>query len=132
MTVRVRTCGRVAAAVAASVTVSAAVTVTGVAHATTGPAPHVLVNVLITDTSVRLSKSSVSDVTYVDFYLHNAGKMRHNFVMGATKSLDLRPGERMHFYVGFPVFGYYRWRVTVHATPRMKGRFHVEAPQPPD
>lgn len=104
----------------------------GIAHATTGPSPHTLVNVSISDTKLVLSRKSCADVTYVDFYLHNTGKKTHNFVIGATKSAVLRPGERVHMYVGFPVYGYYRYKVTLHAKPQMHGRFHVDSPQPPD
>jgi len=106
--------------------------VTGVAYATTGPAPHTLVNVRISDTSIRLSKNKVRNVTFVDFYLHNVGKLRHNMRIGRETSVAVRPGQRVHFYVGFPVYGWYPYKVTLHGKPQMKGRFHIESPQPPD
>jgi len=126
-----RSFGAKAAALAAGA-VLAAVGAAGVARATTGPAPHTLVNVSISDTKLVLSKKSCADVTFVDFYLHNTGKKTHNFVVGATKSAILRPGQRVHMYVGFPVYGYYRYKVTLHANAKMHGRFHVDSPQPPD
>ena len=91
----------VAALAAGTVGIGAAVA--GVAGATTGPAPHTLVNVVITDSSIRLSKSHVHDVTYVDFYLHNTGKLSHDFIVGTSKSVVVKPGGRVHFYAGFPV-----------------------------
>jgi plastocyanin len=112
--------------------IAAGAAATGVAFATTGPAPHVLVNVTISDTAIRLSKKQVSDVTFVDFYLHNTGKLSHNMLIGRTESVAVKPGERVHFYVGFPVFGWYPYRVKLHGTPHMRGRFHINSPQPPD
>jgi plastocyanin len=123
-----------AAAVAALVTVAAVggSVVAGSAHATTGPAPHILVNVSITDTTTKLSKLHVADVNYVDFFLHNTGKLAHNFVIGGQKSLVLKPGTREHFFVGFPVFGFYPYKTTLNGKPGMKGRFKVDSPEPPD
>lgn len=122
----------VTAAVSAVATLLAGSVVAGRAHATTGPAPHILVNVSINDTKTALSKLHVADVNYVDFFLHNTGKVTHNFVIGSQKSRVLRPGERLHFFVGFPVYGYYRYRTTLHGKPGMKGRFKVDSPQAPD
>jgi len=104
----------------------------GVASATTGPAPHTLVNVVISDHSIKLSKKKVSDVTFVDFYLHNVGKLTHDMRIGRETSVPVRPGQRVHFYVGFPVYGWYPYRVTLHAKKTMHGRFHINSPQPPD
>jgi hypothetical protein len=120
----------VAALVAGTVSVGAAAV--GVAQATTGPAPHTLVNVSLNDTTIKLSKSRVADVTFVDFYIHNTGKLAHTMVVGIQKSVTVRPGARLHFYVGFPVYGWYRYHVGLHGKPRQKGRFHVDSPQPPD
>lgn len=119
-------------AAGAALALTASVFAGGAARATTGPAPHVLVRVKLTDSRITLSKYRVADVTYVDFYLHNAGRRTHNFVIGTQRSMTLRPGERLHFFVSFPVFGFYRFRSTVHARPAMRGRFDVESPQPPD
>jgi plastocyanin len=91
-----------------------------------------MVSVRISDSRITLSKYRVHDVTYVDFYLHNTGKLAHNFAIGTQESQTLAPGERLHFFVGFPVYGYYHYRSTVHPKPAMRGRFKVEAPQPPD
>jgi plastocyanin len=120
----------VAAVAAGAVGVGAAVA--GVADATTGPAPHTLVNVAISDTAIKLSKNQVQDVTFVDFYIHNNGKLSHTLVVGAQKSVVVKAGERVHFYVGFPVFGWYRYHVGLNGKPQMKGRFHIDSPQPPD
>lgn len=120
----------VAALAAGTVGIGAAVA--GVAGATTGPAPHTLVNVVITDSSIRLSKSHVHDVTYVDFYLHNTGKLSHDFIVGTSKSVVVKPGGRVHFYAGFPVFGWYRYHVALNGKPQMKGRFHIDSPELPD
>ncbi len=113
-------------------TVAVGAVVAGVALATTGPGPHTLVKVVITDHSIKLSRKRVRDVTFVDFYLHNRGKRSHNLVVGASKSVVVRPGGRVHFYVGFPVYGWYRYHVALHGKRNMKGRFHIESPQPPD
>ena len=56
--------------------------VAGIADATTGPAPHTLVNVVISDSSIKLSKKEVQDVTFVDFYIHNTGKLAHTMAIG--------------------------------------------------
>ena len=121
-----------ASAVSAAVTLLAGAVVAGRAHATTGPAPHVLVNVSITDSKTTLSKLHVQDVNYVDFFLHNNGKVSHNFRIGSQTSRALKAGEREHFFVGFPVFGFYRYSTTLHGKPGMKGRFKVDSPEPPD
>lgn len=120
----------VALAGAAVVMVSAAIA--GTAGATTGPAPHTLVNVAISDKAIKLSKNNTSDVTFVDFYLHNVGKVAHTMVIGREESVIVRPGQRVHFYVGFPVYGWYPYHVKLHGTPKMKGRFHIDSPEPPD
>jgi len=106
--------------------------VAGVASATTGPAPHTLVNVVISDHSIKLSRSKVRDVTFVDFYIHNVGKVSHNMRIGRETSVPVRPGQREHFYVGFPVFGWYPYKVTLHGMAKMHGRFHINSPEPPD
>jgi plastocyanin len=121
-----------AVAISVAVTVLAGAVVAGRAEATTGPAPHVLVNVAITDSKTTLSKLHVQDVNYVDFFLHNNGKLSHNFRIGTQTSRALKPGAREHFFVGFPVFGYYRYSTTLHGKPGMKGRFKVDSPEPPD
>lgn len=122
---------KLAAAAAAGVAVIATA-VAGSASATTGPAPHVLVNVVITDKTVKLSTNHTADITYVDFYLHNRGKLSHTLVMGAAKSVVVKPGQRVHFYVGFPEFGWYSYHVGLHGKKSQKGRFHINSPQPPD
>lgn len=111
---------------------SVAIMSVGGAHATTGPEPHTLVNVSINDVRTTLSKYNVKNVTFVDFYIHNTGKLPHNFVIGTQKSRTLRPGERLHFYVGFPVFGYYHYKTTLNGKPGMRGKFHIDTPQLPD
>lgn len=103
-----------------------------VASATTGPAPHTLVSVMISDNAVKLSKKQVKDVTFVDFYIHNTGKLAHTLVMGREESVVVKAGQRVHFYVGFPVYGWYRYHVGLHGKPNMKGRFHIDSPQAPD
>ena len=102
------------------------------AGGTTGPMPHALVNVSITDSKTVLSKRAVANITYIDFFVHNVGKVTHNFVVGEQQTAVLRPGARVHFYVSFPVYGYYRYKVTVHGKPGMKGRFKIDSPQAPD
>lgn len=104
----------------------------GIASATTGPAPHTLVNVVISDSAIKLSKNKVSDVTFVDFYIHNVGKLNHDMRIGRETSVVIHPGEREHFFVGFPVYGWYPYRVHLNGKPTMRGRFHINSPQPPD
>jgi len=106
--------------------------VAGVASATTGPAPHTEVNVVISDNAIKLSKKQVSDVTFVDFYIHNVGKVSHDMSIGRQTSVVIHPGQREHFYVGFPVYGWYPYKVHLNGKPQMKGRFHINSPQPPD
>lgn len=120
------------AALAGVAAAMVAAAIAGAADATTGPAPHTLVNVAISDKAIKLSKNKIADVTFVDFYLHNVGKLPHTMVIGKEESVVVRPGQRVHFYVGFPVFGWYRYHVGLHGTPKMKGRFHIDSPQPPD
>jgi hypothetical protein len=120
------------AAVLAVGTAAVCAVVANVASATTGPAPHALVNVVVTDNTIKLSRKQVQDVTFVDFYVHNTGRLNHDMVVGGQKSAVVRPGERVHFYVGFPVFGWYPYHVSLNGKPQMKGRFHINAPQPPD
>jgi hypothetical protein len=71
-------------------------------------------------------------VTFVDFYVHNTGKLSHTMVIGREESVVVKAGQRVHFYVGFPVYGWYRYHVGLHGKPKMKGRFHIDSPQPPD
>jgi plastocyanin len=118
--------------VAASAAVLVVPGFTNNAGGTTGPAPHILVNVSINDSKTVLSKRAVADVTYVDFFVHNVGKLTHNFQIGDQKTAVLRPGGRVHFFVSFPVYGYYRYKVTVHGTPGMAGRFKIDSPEAPD
>jgi hypothetical protein len=106
--------------------------VAGVASATTGPAPHTEVNVVISDNAIKLSRKQVSDVTFVDFYIHNVGKVSHDMTIGRQTSVVIHPGQREHFYVGFPIYGWYRYKVHLNGKPQMKGRFHINSPQPPD
>jgi hypothetical protein len=106
--------------------------IAGVATATTGPAPHTEVNVVISDHAIKLSKNKVSDVTFVDFYIHNVGKLSHDMSIGRETSIAIHPGEREHFYVGFPVYGWYSYKVHLNGKPQMKGRFHINSPEPPD
>lgn len=106
--------------------------VAGIADATTGPAPHTLVNVVISDSSIKLSKKEVQDVTFVDFYIHNTGKLAHTMAIGREESVTIKAGAREHFYVGFPVYGWYRYKVKLNGKPSQKGRFHIDSPQPPD
>lgn len=115
-----------------AVIVVVAAAIAGTAGATTGPAPHTLVNVSISDKTIKLSKNKTADVTFVDFYLHNVGKRTHTMIIGRQESVVVRPGQRVHFYVGFPVYGWYPYHVGLHGTAKMKGRFHIESPQPPD
>jgi hypothetical protein len=113
-------------------TVAVGAVVGGVANATTGPAPHTEVNVVITDNTIKLSKTKVQDVTFVDFYIHNTGKLPHTMMIGREESVPLKAGEREHFYVGFPVYGWYRYKVKLNGKPSQKGRFHIDSPEPPD
>jgi hypothetical protein len=119
----------IAALVTATVALAAA---SGVAYATTGPAPHVLVNVTITNSAVTLSKHQIADITYVDFYLHNNSNQSHTLVIGIQHSVVVKPGGRVHFFVGFPVYGWYPYHVGLNGKPQQKGRFHIDSPQPPD
>lgn len=116
---------------AAGATVAGAA-LAGAASATTGPAPHTEVNVVISDNAIKLSKKQVSDVTFVDFYIHNVGKLSHDMRIGRQTSVAIQPGQREHFYVGFPIYGWYSYQVHLHGKPQMKGRFHINSPQPPD
>jgi len=120
------------AVVLAGGAIAAGAGIAGVAGATTGPAPHTLVNVVISDNAIKLSRKQVSDVTFVDFYIHNVGKLDHDMRIGRETSVVIHPGQREHFYVGFPVYGWYPYKVHLHGKPQMKGRFHINSPQPPD
>jgi hypothetical protein len=119
-------------AAVAAVTVAVGAAVAGIADATTGPQPHTLVNVVITDNTIKLSKNKTADVTFVDFYIHNEGKLPHTMAIGREESVAVKAGERVHFYVGFPVYGWYRYKVKLNGKPSQRGRFHIDAPQPPD
>src|SRR6266536_4192650 len=101
------------------------------AFATTGPDPYVVVKVSLKDGQIFLSRLSVHDVTYVDFLVHNAGKLRHNFRIGGIATSYLRPGQTAHLVVAFPVYGKYRFLCTVHPTPKMRGWFQVDRPVQP-
>ena len=126
-----RTEHKLAAALVAGTAAICAV-VANVASATTGPAPHTEVTVVISDNTIKLSKSKVQDVTFVDFYIHNIGKLPHTMAIGRQESVVLKAGEREHFYVGFPVYGWYPYKVKLNGKPSQKGRFHIDSPQPPD
>jgi hypothetical protein len=101
------------------------------AFATTGPDPYDIVNVSLRDGRIILSKLRVHDVTYVDFLVHNAGKLHHNFRIGGVTTKSLRPGQTAHLLVAFPAYGKYRFVCTIHATPKMSGSFQVDRPAPP-
>jgi hypothetical protein len=99
--------------------------------ATTGPDPHVVVKVSLRDGRIVLAKHAVHDVTYVDFLVHNAGKLSHNFRIGGISTAALRPGQTVHLLVAFPAYDRYQYRCTVHATQKMTGWFEVARPLPP-
>jgi plastocyanin len=103
----------------------------GAAPATTGPDPHVALNVSLHDGSIVIAKHAVHDVTYVDFLVHNAGKLTHNFTIGGVGTPPLKAGQTRHLLVAFPSYGKYRYRCTIHGTPKMTGVFQVDRPVPP-
>jgi len=103
----------------------------GAASATTGPDPHVALNVTLRDGRIVLAKHAVHDVTYVDFLVHNAGKLSHNFKIGDLSTPAVKAGQTVHLLVAFPVYGKYRYRCTLHGTPKMAGWFQVDRPLPP-
>jgi plastocyanin len=116
--------------------IAAAVAVTALAGAaaagaTTGPDPYTIVNVTVKDGQLVLSKHLVSHVTYVDFIVSNKGKQPHNFTIGGQTTRALKPGEKVHLLVTFPVYGSYPFKVTLHGTRVMRGRLQVEAPEIP-
>jgi plastocyanin len=102
------------------------------ATATTGPSPYTVVKVQITDGKMTLSKLHVSHVTFVDFIVHNTGKLTHNFSIGGYSTHALKTGQTQHLYVGFPVSGKYKYSCTLHATAGMAGSFRISEPEPPD
>lgn len=102
------------------------------AAATTGPSPYTVVQVHITDGKLVLSNLHVSHVTFVDFVVHNSGKLSHNFSIGGYSTHPLNKGQTQHLYVGFPVSGKYKYSCTLHATAQMTGLFHISEPAPPD
>ena len=118
-----------AAALAATVGVLGAYAAT--APATTGPDPHVALKVTVRDGRIDLAKHAVHDVTYVDFLVHNAGKLTHNFKIGDVSTAPLRAGQTVHLLVAFPAYGKYRYKCTIHATPKMAGWFQVDRPVAP-
>jgi uncharacterized cupredoxin-like copper-binding protein len=119
---------RTGLAVAAAVLALAGASAAG---ATTGPDPYTIVSVTLKDGQLVLSKHLVSHVTYVDFIVSNRGKQTHNFRIGSQSTRTLKPGEKVHLLVAFPVYGSYPFRVTVHGTRVMRGRLQVESPQVP-
>jgi plastocyanin len=122
---------RPTATLLATVVLMAACVGAGTAAATTGPAPYAVVNVSLKDTRIILSKLRVHDVTYVDFQVHNAGKLRHNFRIGGLGTSTLKPGQTEHLLVAFPAYGSYRFSCTVHPAPKMSGAFQVDRPIAP-
>ena len=102
------------------------------ATATTGPSPYTVVQVQITDGKMVLNKLHVSHVTFVDFVVHNSGKLSHNFTIGGYSTHPLNKGQTQHLYVGFPVSGKYKYACTLHATAAMTGSFRISEPTPPD
>jgi uncharacterized cupredoxin-like copper-binding protein len=102
----------------------------GPATATTGPDPYVVVNVTITDSTIKLSAKKVKNVAFVAFRLKNAGKLTHDFEVGFTKSHVLKPGQRQHFVVSFGQEGKYPYKVNVHGKPSMRGYLLVMNPVP--
>ena len=103
----------------------------GTAFATTGPAPYATVHVSLRDNRIVLSTVHVHDVTYVDFQVHNAGKLRHNFRIGGLGTSSLKPGQTEQLLVAFPAYGKYRFSCTIHPAPKMSGSFEVDRPLPP-
>jgi plastocyanin len=102
------------------------------ALATTGPSPYTTVTVKILEGKLILNKLAVSQVTFVDFFVTNAGKTTHNFTIGGYSTHPLKPGQKQHLYVGFPVSGKYKYKSTLHATAKMAGTFHISEPVQPD
>jgi uncharacterized cupredoxin-like copper-binding protein len=101
------------------------------ALATTGPDPYAIVKVALTDEGITLSQKSVHDVTYVDFLVHNGGKLPHDFRIGGLATRQVRPGQTVHLVVAFPQYGKYKYASTVHASAKMRGAFQVYRPVTP-
>ncbi len=123
--------GRARITLAALLVATGVLSAFGSASATTGPDPHVALKVTITDSKITLAKHAVHDVTYVDFLVHNAGKVTHNFKIADLSTPALRPGQTAHLLAAFPGYGKYRYKVTVHGTKAMAGWFTVDRPLPP-
>jgi plastocyanin len=101
------------------------------AFATTGPNPYAIVKVSLQDSRIILSSYRVHDVTYVDFLVHNAGKLHHNFRIGGIATKSMPPGQTTHLLVAFPAYGKYRFVCTIHGTAKMSGSFQVDRPVQP-
>jgi uncharacterized cupredoxin-like copper-binding protein len=102
----------------------------GPATATTGPDPYVVVNVTITDASLKLSATKVDNVAFVAFRIKNKGKLTHDFEVGTIKSRVIKPGKTLHFVVSFGQEGKYPYRVNVHGKRSMRGYLLVLQPIP--
>lgn len=102
-----------------------------VAQATTAPSPYAVIHVVISDESVAVSRNHESKVTYVLFYVRNAGKRMHNLVIGDEHTGRLRPGEQTQFAVTFPDAGTYVLRSGVNPT-RHEAKLHISQPIRPD
>jgi hypothetical protein len=120
-----------AAALLSSVVLVAGYSGVSTASATTGPDPYAVVNVSLRDGRVVLSRLRVHDVTYVDFLVHNGGKLHHDFSIGGVATKSLKPGQTVHLLVAFPAYGKYEFVSTVHATAKIKGSFQVDRPEAP-
>jgi hypothetical protein len=96
----------------------------GAQPATTGPGTIVIVNVTISDTSVKLSRTSFTQVAGIAFRLKNVGKKVHDFEVGG-QARRVAPAHVEHMLVSFTERGYYRYQVHVNGTRAMRGLLHV-------
>ena len=104
-------------------------------------AKPVTVKVTAREFSYTLSRAAVPRGSTVRFVVHNAGQIRHDFVIAGKRTRRLAHGQTQTLIVTFPKAGAFTFLCSVpgHAKVGMKGQFGVAhavpaapAPPPPD
>jgi hypothetical protein len=81
--------------------------------------------VTITDSRLLLTTHVVRYSEVVAFYIYNAGKKPHNFIVSGRKSKRVAHGRRANLLVDFPERGKYLFRCSLNCKPWMRGYLRI-------
>jgi hypothetical protein len=104
---------------------AAAAAVLPAASATTAPSFIINVQVTMSDSAVKLSKTQAHRGWGVNFLIRNVGKKPHKFQIGGVQTPALVPGGRYKLEVNLELRGKVTYRDQLNQGPRTRGFFKV-------